>query len=108
MERKGWSADGGKAHPSAVDQAYLDVVRHVTGPRAAHALGTGLMRRLPKEKGGGVPQVGCGIRSDGRGVEGEGLTRQSRPTAKPRWARSGPKRRGRGDASRGEAREEGE
>ena len=64
----------------------------------------GLMWRLPKKKGGGAPQVGRGIRFDGRGG-GKGLMRHSHPTAKvdPKWAR----KEGKGDASQGEAREEG-
>jgi len=69
------------------DQAYLEAIRHSTGLRATSAQGTGLMQQLPKKKGGGVPQVGCGIRFDGRGG-GKGLTQHSHPTAEVglKWA----------------------
>jgi len=94
VERREQSLDGGKACPLAGDQAHLEVIRCSTGPRAASAQGTGLTQRLPKKKGGGVPQVGRGIRFDGRGG-GEGLMRHSCPTAKvdPKWAQKEGKRR---------------
>jgi len=84
---EGAVSDGGKAHPSADDQAHLEAIRHSTGLRAASAQGTGLMQQLLKKKGGGVPQVGHGIRFDGRGG-GKGLMWHSRPTAEvdPKWA----------------------
>ena len=89
---QGWR--GGNSHQMVErhalqwgDQAHLEATRRSTGLRAASTQGTGLMQRLPKKKGGGVPQVGRGIRFNGRGG-GEGLTQHSCPTAKvdPKWA----------------------
>ena len=95
--------------PYSGTQAHLEAHKCSTGLRAASAQGTGLMWQLPKKKGGGRPQIGCG-----KGLMGGGVARDlyGKAALQPRWAQSGPKKRGQATPARagpeGRGRETGE